>query len=149
MFKIASRALTIPAAALSMLLIGQIAEAQTTTPPAKSTTPPPAAAPAAKAPTPAKEAKKAAPKKKVAVAKTTADDKTPSACQGLEEKICRQKADECFWIAATTRKDGKAVKAYCRHKPTTAAKKPAEPVVKKAAPATTTAKSAPPADTKK
>ncbi len=72
----------------------------------------PPAAPAAKAAAPAKAAK--APAK----AKST----TASACKGLEQKACGAKSD-CSWIAATKRKDGKDVKAYCRTKPKQSADK--------------------------
>jgi hypothetical protein len=41
---------------------------------------------------------------------------TASPCKGLEQKACGGKS-ECSWIAATKRKDGRQVKAYCRHKP--------------------------------
>ncbi len=39
-----------------------------------------------------------------------------SPCKGLEQTACAKKS-ECSWIAATKRKDGHPVKAYCRLKP--------------------------------
>lgn len=52
----------------------------------------------------------------------SATAKTPSACKGLEEKPCRTDAT-CVWIAASTGKDGKPNKAYCRSKPRAGASK--------------------------
>ena len=95
---------------------------QPTVPPVQKTqpvTPPPAAAPATKTPV----------------------KKATSVCQGLEEKACRTNT-ECTWIAATTRKDGKEVKAYCRKKSGPTAKAGASPKAAKANPAPAT--SAPP-----
>jgi hypothetical protein len=51
--------------------------------------------------------------------------KVPSPCKGLEEAACTKMGETCSWIAAATRKDGKAVKAHCRKKAGFAAKKPA------------------------
>lgn len=52
----------------------------------------------------------------------TAWGEASSPCKGLEQKVCSAKAD-CSWVSATTRKDGRKVKAYCRAKakPTTSA----------------------------
>jgi hypothetical protein len=82
-----------------------------------------------------------------APAATTAKKATKaavSACQGLAQAACVAKASDCRWIAATKRKDGKQVSAYCRSVPKakakTAAKKTAT-TTKKAAPK---AKAAPP-----
>lgn len=41
---------------------------------------------------------------------------TASPCKALEQTACAAKS-ECSWIAATKRKDGRQVKAYCRLKP--------------------------------
>jgi hypothetical protein len=60
-------------------------------------------------------------------AATPAKPKSP--CAGLAETACRA-ATECSWIAATKRKDGKTVKAYCRKKTI-----PKTPVPKAKAPA--------------
>lgn len=93
----------------------------------------------AQQPTPAPTAKAAAPAqpkatKAPAKAKTAA---TASACKGLEQKACGAKSD-CSWIAATKRKDGKAVKAYCRTKSKhSAAAKTKVKTVAKSAPAAT------------
>ena len=45
-----------------------------------------------------------------------AESAEASSCKGLEQKACVAKAD-CSWVSATTRKDGRKVKAYCRTKP--------------------------------
>lgn len=47
----------------------------------------------------------------------TAAKKVASPCKGLEKTACSKMADTCSWIDATTRKDGKKVKAYCRKRP--------------------------------
>lgn len=47
------------------------------------------------------------------VAEAKSENSSP--CKGLEQKACSAKAD-CSWISATTRKDGRKVKAYCRLK---------------------------------
>ena len=73
------------------------AMAQKTTAPAAQTTPAPAAA-----------------------AKTA---KVPSPCKGLVEDACKNMGETCSWVAATKRKDGKTIKAYCRKKAGFAAKK--------------------------
>jgi hypothetical protein len=44
-----------------------------------------------------------------------AESAKASPCKGLEQKACAAKAD-CSWVPATTRKDGRKVKAYCRLK---------------------------------
>ena len=59
---------------------------------------------------------------------------TASACKGLDQAACTGNTT-CTWIAATKRKDGKDVKAYCRSKPKGAPK----------AAATTTPATTPPA----
>lgn len=48
---------------------------------------------------------------------TTAAQASSSAspCKGLAQSACTAKA-ECSWVAATKRKDGREVKAYCRAK---------------------------------
>lgn len=99
------------AAALALGVFTLVADAQQGAP-----APQPGAAakgptvpPAAKAAVPKAEAKKAEPKKDAT--------KSASPCQGVEQAACAAKT-ECTWIAATKRKDGKDVKAYCRAKPT-------------------------------
>ncbi len=104
------------AAATALLLLTGGASAQQ----APATTP--ATTPSA-TPTP-----KAAPKTPVA-------KKAPSPCADLEKAACEAKA-ECQHIAATKRKDGKEVKAYCRLKPK--AKADAKAKTTTAPPATTT-----------
>lgn len=94
---------------------------------------------AATAATPATQAAPASPAKTTKPAVKPA--KIPSPCKGLEEAACAKMGETCSWIAAATRKDGKAVKAHCRKKAGFAAKKPA--AAKAAAPAKTT----PPATT--
>jgi hypothetical protein len=69
----------------------------------------------------------AAPAPKAPKAATPAKPKSP--CAGLAETACRA-ATECSWIAATKRKDGKTVKAYCRKRTI-----PKTPVPKAKAPA--------------
>ncbi|MDX2202485.1 MAG: hypothetical protein NW223_07035 [Hyphomicrobiaceae bacterium] len=54
--------------------------------------------------------------KKATTPKTTAP-KTPSACKGLAETACKDKATVCTWVKASKGKDGKERKAYCRAKP--------------------------------
>lgn len=44
-----------------------------------------------------------------------AQSEKSSPCKGLEQAACTAKAD-CSWVAATKRKDGREVKAYCRLK---------------------------------
>jgi len=51
----------------------------------------------------------------LAQAQQTKSAKPASPCKSLEQKACATKA-ECNWIAATKRKDGRQVKAYCRLK---------------------------------
>lgn len=41
--------------------------------------------------------------------------KPASPCKGLEQKACTAKT-ECSWVRATSRKDGRKVRAYCRLK---------------------------------
>jgi len=94
--------------ALTSLVVGLFA-AQAT-----AQTPPP---PATKAAPAQPKATKAPAAKAKAKTKTTA-----SVCKGLEQKACSAKS-ECGWIAATKRKDGKQVKAYCRTKPASSATK--------------------------
>ena len=60
-------------------------------------------------------------------AATPAKPKSP--CAGLTVTACRA-ATECSWVAATKRKDGKTVKAYCRKRTI-----PKTPVPKARAPA--------------
>ena len=107
-------------------------------PPAPKAAPAVPAAPAAKAPAApsAPATAKAVPAKKPA---------TPvSTCNKLEEKACATNTD-CSWIAATKRKDGKEVSAYCRNKPksTKAAPKKADAKAAPAAAATPAAARAP------
>lgn len=61
--------------------------------------------------------------------------KAASPCKGLDEAACTKSGETCSWIAATTRKDGKAVKAYCRKKGGFLTNKKAAPA-KAATPAT-------------
>lgn len=65
--------------------------------------------------------------------------KAASACKGLEEAACGKLATECIWRAASTRKNGVAVKAHCRKKPditkAQAAKDAKKAAAAKAAPA--------------
>ena len=72
--------------------------------------------------TPAAKTAPAPPKAPAAKAKVKTKAKTTSACKGREQKACAAKS-ECSWIAATKRKDGKQVKAYCRTKSARAATK--------------------------
>ncbi|MCL4767825.1 MAG: hypothetical protein KJZ80_16480 [Hyphomicrobiaceae bacterium] len=61
--------------------------------------------------------------------------KPVSPCKDLEQKLCAAKA-ECIWVAATKRKDGRQVKAYCRLQPKSVAKAPAlKPAAAAAVPA--------------
>jgi hypothetical protein len=77
----------------------------------------------ATAQTPPPPAAKAAPAQPKATKAPAAKTKTTaSVCKGLEQKACSAKT-ECGWIAATKRKDGKQVKAYCRTKPASSAAK--------------------------
>lgn len=46
-----------------------------------------------------------------------------SACKGLSSTACAAKSDACSWIKATTLKNGKTRKAYCRKKASGSAKK--------------------------
>lgn len=79
---------------------------------------PKAVAPAPPAPAIVKQtAPVEAPAAKTSVPKTAA--KTASACKGLEKAACETNA-ACTFVPATTRKDGRNVKAYCRTKPTRA-----------------------------
>lgn len=104
------------------------------------------AKPAAKV-EPAKPAAKAEPAKpaakKVETAKPAKPAKAASPCKGLDEAACGKMGETCSWIAATKRKDGKEVKAYCRKKGgfLTKTKPAAKPVAKPAA-ATTPAEPA-------
>lgn len=66
-------------------------------------------------------------------AKPAAKAKAPSPCKGLEQGACTKMGETCSWIDATTRKDGKQVKAYCRKKAGFAAKTTKAAPVKKAA----------------
>ena len=77
--------------------------------------------------------------------------KAPSLCKGLNNKACTAKADTCRWIGATTRKDGKKVKAYCRKLPTRASttKTSTKKSTRAAAPAQPAAKSTKTSKTKK
>jgi hypothetical protein len=61
--------------------------------------------------------------------KSAVPAKPKSPCAGLTETACRA-ATECSWVAATKRKDGKTVKAYCRKRTI-----PKTPVPKAKAPA--------------
>lgn len=124
-------------AAAALVLTAFAAHAQLA-PPAPKAQPAP---PAAKAP--------AAPPAATAPAKTAAKKPAApqSACNKLDEKGCSANTD-CSWIAATKRKDGKEVAAYCRSKPksTRAAPKKADakaPAAKAAAPATPATPAAP------
>jgi hypothetical protein len=111
------------AAALALGVFTLVADAQQGAPAPQpgaakaQSVPPVAKAPAAKA-----EPKKAAEPKKVAA----------SPCQGIEQAACAAKT-ECTWIAATKRKDGKDVKAYCRAKPAKSAAAAAPKAAPKAA----------------
>lgn len=49
--------------------------------------------------------------------------KSASPCKGLEQKACTANA-ACSWVRATTRKDGRKVRAYCRIKSNRSASKP-------------------------
>jgi len=62
--------------------------------------------------------------------KKAAPIKTKSACAGLDETACGGNAT-CQWVAASTTKKGKEVKAYCRTAPKAKAKP--KPTAKKAA----------------
>ena len=126
------------AAAAALVLTAFTAQAQLA-PPAPKAQPAP---PAAKAP--AEAAAKAAPAK-TAAKKPAAPQ---SACNKLDEKACGGNTD-CSWIAATKRKDGKEVSAYCRAKPKSVRAAPkktdakAGPAAAKATPATPSAPAAP------
>lgn len=77
----------------------------------------------ATAQTPPPPATKAAPAQPKATKAPAAKTKTTAlVCKGLEQKACSAKS-ECGWIAATKRKDGKQVKAYCRTKSASSATK--------------------------
>jgi len=94
---------------------------------------------AQKAPAADKAAKPAA----SAPAATTAA-KPASVCKGLEEPACGKNA-ECIWRAASTRKNGSAVKAHCRKKPDIAKAQAAKEAKKAAAAAAPAVKSTAPA----
>ena len=99
--------------AISGVVIGLFAaQATAQQPPAA-----PATAPAAKS-APAASTATAQPKATKAPAAKAKSKTAASVCKGLEQKACATKS-ECGWIAATKRKDGKQVKAYCRTKPAT------------------------------
>lgn len=51
----------------------------------------------------------------VAPAALAAERKPPSACVGLEQNVCADRA-ECYWRKATTLKTGKVRRAHCRIK---------------------------------
>jgi hypothetical protein len=64
-------------------------------------------------------------------------EKAVSACKGLAQKDCETN-DACTFVAATKRKDGRAVSAYCRTKPvktTKATVSKSAPVAKSETPA--------------
>lgn len=114
--------LTACAAALSLVLVGGVANAQQKAPdaPAKQ------AAPAAKAKPAAKKPKR-----------------TPSACAGITQDACAANS-ECVWMKEITTKKGQKRKAHCQKKPTPpAAKKKAAP--KAAAPKAAAPKASVPA----
>ena len=46
----------------------------------------------------------------------------PKVCKGSIEKVCEANSD-CSWVKPYTRKDGKAVKGFCRNKPGKASSK--------------------------
>ena len=126
-------------AAAALVFTALTAHAQLA-PPAPKAAPAVPAAPAAKAPPAAPGAPAAArvlPAKKPAAPVST--------CNKLEEKSCATNTD-CSWIAATKRKDGKEVSAYCRNKPKSTKAAPKKVDAKAATPAAaTTAPTAPPA----
>lgn len=82
---------------------------------------PPAAPSATKAPAPVKapappsSATKVDPKAKAEAAakKVEVKKKTASVCVGLEQAACGANTT-CQWIGASTRKDGRETKAYCK-----------------------------------
>lgn len=82
----------------------------------------PSAAPTAAKPAPALPAKSSIASSPAATTSTRAKPASP--CKDLEQKACAAKA-ECSWVAATKRKDGRQVKAYCRLQPKPSAKAPA------------------------
>lgn len=109
--------------AISSVVIGLFAaQATAQQPPAAPATAPAAKSTAVTAPVtksaPATSTATAQPKATKAPAAKAKSKTAASVCKGLEQKACATKS-ECGWIAATKRKDGKQVKAYCRTKPAT------------------------------
>jgi hypothetical protein len=96
------RAMGVSAATIALMMIGYGAQAQQKAPQPSTT-----------------------PSATTTAAKTTKSDKKTdkkaSQCKGLEQEACAAKADECSWVAASTTKLGKEIKAYCRTKPKAAA----------------------------
>jgi hypothetical protein len=113
----------VSAAAAAFAIIALAAQAQTPQP-----TTPTAKAPAAKTDTAKKDTAKKEPAKKVV-------------CKGMNEAACGASATDCTWVAASKRKDGKEVAAYCRAKTAKeklAAKKKSADTTKSSAPTKTT-----------